>query len=429
MVVIRVDFLRGCYGAADPTATTAPEWPPAPARLFAALVAGAYALRLDPGPLTALETAPEVRFGNAAAAGRGINYVPAAFIKAGARPNRETRRPQMVGIVEPVFYAWPGHLDPQWLKPILDAVTYLGRAESTVHLSLGAELPELPNHLAPDANGEELLRVPEPGWLATLQAFHGTPARVVAPYLGYADPRVQAAPSPWGELFGLRTSGGELWYAAALGDALRRAVMSRAPKQMSAVLHGHQKAPHAAWLTLPDVGHEHATGRVLGVGMLLPRGVTQDERTEAVVALGQVDHLALGKEQLSVRRPGGHERIPQGLEWRTWSRASTTWATATPLVLERHPRGRQPVESLIADTCERWGYPRPTAVEASQYSPVRGTPVARRFAPRRPGRWTHAVLHWNSPVRGPVLLGRDQHYGLGLCRPIRPTTASAAVAA
>jgi CRISPR-associated protein Csb2 len=420
MVIIRADFLRGQYIAAEPTATASPEWPPAPARLFAAMVSAAYAIGVDPELLTVLESAPEVRFGNATATPGGVNYVPAAFVSAKGRPNRETRRPQMVGVIDPVFFAWDADCDPAWLRPVLDAVTYLGRAESTVRLSLADSLPEMPHHLIPDTHGEELLRVPSPGWLATLQAHYGSPARVIAPYVGYADPRRRAAPSPWGELFALRPDGGELRDAVVLGDALRRAAMSHAPEQMSPVLHGHDPVPHAAWLTLPNIGHEHADGRVLGVGMLLPRGVSEAERTEAVWALSQVRHM----DGRTVRRPGGHEHLPAGLKLGTWGRMSDTWATVTPIVLERHPRRGQSMDGMIADSCERWGYPRPSSVEVGQHSPLRGVPMAKSFRLRRPGRWTHAVLRWDRPVRGPVLLGRDQHFGLGLCRALREPRAA-----
>jgi CRISPR-associated protein Csb2 len=233
---------------------------------------------------------------------------------------------------------------------------------------------------------------------------------------------VQIAPSPWGELFALRPDGGELRDATVLGDALRRAAMSRALEQMSPVLHGHDAVPHAAWLTLPNIGHPHADGRVLGIGMLLPRGVSEDDRTEAVWALSQISHIEPGR-RLKVRRPGGHEHLPAGLKRGTWAKASDTWATATPIVLERHPRRNQSVASVIADTCERWGYPRPVEVDVGQHSPLRGVPMAKAFRPRRPGRWTHAVLRWEKPLRGPLLLGRDQHFGLGLCRPLREPVA------
>ncbi|MBP6582485.1 MAG: type I-U CRISPR-associated protein Cas5/Cas6 [Chromatiaceae bacterium] len=419
MIVIQAEFLRGCYVAADPTRIEAPEWPPAPARLFSALVASAYALGLDPGPLTTLELAPEVRHGDALKAPGTINYVSQAFFNKGDRPKQATRRPQMVGIEDPVYFAWDVPLDPDWLKPVLDGVTYLGRAESPVRLSLAPDLPAMPHHLAPDPQGETLLRVPVAGWLAQLQVHYASGARLVAPYVPYADPRAQVADTPWGELLVLRPDGGNLCAAAQLGDGLRRAVMSHAPERMSPLLHGHEKVPHAAWLTLPDVGHPHAAGRVLGLGMLLPRVTGRAERDEAVLALSQVRELCLEDGQrLELRPQPAHQPTPQGIERRTWARASRSWTTATPIVLERHPRRGQSVEDLIADTCERWGYPRPIGVEIGQHSPLRGVPMAEAFRPRRPGCWTHAVLHWDRPVRGPVLIGREQHFGLGLLRPL-----------
>ena len=420
MVIIRVDFLRGAYVAAEPTAAQTCEWPPAPARVFAALVAGAYAIGADPSPLVALESAPEVRYGEeASAAAGGVNYVPAAFFKGGTRPKRETYRPQMIGITRPAFYAWAADLDPAWLRPVLAAVTYLGRAESGVRLSLAESMPPMPGHLTPDPAGEVLLRVPGKHWLAQLQAHFGSPGRLLAPYVPYADPREGLAPSPWGELFVLRPNAGELCDAVLLGEALRKATMSRAPQVMSAVLHGHDKTPHAAWLTLPDVGHDHAQGRVLGVAMLLPREVTQGARTEAVWAFSQVDHLD-ARSRIAVRRVAAHERAPSGILRASWAGKARSWATVTPLVLERHPRRGQPVETEIADSCERWGYPRPARVEVGTYSPLRGVPPSPSFRPRGPGRWTHALLHWEAPLRGPLLLGRDQHFGLGLCRPWGP---------
>lgn len=418
MVIIRVDFLRGAFVAADPATLTATEWPPAPARVFAALVAGAYDAGVEPEPLTALESAPEIRFASALAALGPINYVPAAYIKNG-RTNREIRRPQMVGIDAPVFYAWKADLDTQWLNTILNAVTYLGRAESAARLSLVDDLPRMPHHLAPDALGDELLRVPQPGWLSTLQAHHGSRVHAVAPYISYADPREQLPPSPWGELFALRASPAELRDAAQLGASLRAATMSHAPERMSPVLHGHAPVPHAAWLTLPNIAHAHADGRVLGLGMLLPTQVLEADRTEALWALSQVARTGrIGA--ISVRRPAAHEHLPAGLSHRGWGRKGKSWATVSPIVLERHPRRGQSIGSLIADTCERWGYPRPVAVDVSQQGKLRGVPPARVFRPRRGGQWTHATLHWDRLVRGPLLLGRDQHFGLGLCQTIDP---------
>ena len=420
MIVIQAEFLRGCYVAADPTRVEAPEWPPAPARLFSVLVASAYALGLDPGPLTTLELAPEVRHGDALKAPGTINEMfPKPFSK-GDRPKQATRRPQMVGIEAPVYFAWDVSLGPAWLQPVLDGVTYLGRAESPVRLSLAPDLPAMPHHLAPDPQGETLLRVPVAGWLAQLQAHYASGARLVAPYVPYADPRAQVADTPWGELLVLRPDGGNLCAAAQLGDGLRRAVMSHAPERMSPLLHGHEKVPHAAWLTLPDVGHPHAAGRVLGLGMLLPRVTGRAERDEAVLALTQVRELCLEDGQrLELRPQPAHQPTPQGIERRTWARASRSWTTATPIVLERHPRRGQSVEDLIADTCNAGATRVRSGWRSASTAPCAASPWRKPSGPRCPGCWTHAVLHWDRPVRGPVLLGREQHFGLGLLRPLR----------
>lgn len=422
MLLIQVEFLRGIFAASEPTATHSPEYPPAPARLFSALVAGAYSIGVDPAPLTALETAPQVWFGDALSAPGARAFAPAAYLEKGrkgwSRPGRALDRPQMVGISDPLCYGWNTDLDPAWLDSVLDAVTYLGRAESVARLSLVSQPPAVPHHWIPDAYGEELLRVPEPGWLALLQGAYLSPSRV--PPLArapYAAPR-HASPSPWGELLVLRPDGGDLRQAAALGDALRRAAMSHAPEQMAPVLHGHDKAPHGAWLTMPDVGHQHAKGRVLGLGLLLPKSVTRADRDQAAAALGNVRRISAGGSDITLRHQPSHQPPPIGIERRTWARASTTWATATPIVLDRHPKRWQTAEDLIADSCERWGYPRPVAVDISPFSPFKGVPLARAFHPRRPGQWTHAVIEWSKPQSGPVLLGREQHFGLGLLRPL-----------
>jgi CRISPR-associated protein Csb2 len=152
--------------------------------------------------------------------------------------------------------------------------------------------------------------------------------------------------------------------------------------------------------------------------LLLPKGVARADRDEAAAALGAVDHISVGGSHIALRHQPSHQPPPIGIERRTWARASTTWATATPIVLDRHPKRGQTVEGLIADACERWGYPRPTAVDVSPFSPLRGVPVAQAFRPRNRGRWTHAVIEWSKPQSGPVLLGREQHFGLGLLRPM-----------
>ena len=98
----------------------------------------------------------------------------------------------------------------------------------------------------------------------------------------------------------------------------------------------------------------------------------------------------------------------------------------TPVVLNRHFDGKdrwlQAAES-VKDACQHIGLPRPNEVLLHPVSLVEGVPHARDFPQltrkRDGGRrsHSHAVLIFNEPVRGPVLLGAGRFRGYGLCRP------------
>jgi CRISPR-associated protein Csb2 len=131
----------------------------------------------------------------------------------------------------------------------------------------------------------------------------------------------------------------------------------------------------------------------------------------------------LGARRIGIQRVP-ESALPSGLTRAAWGRTARTWASVTPLVLDRHPKRGQTVECAVADGVERAGYPRPIGVEVGQRSPHRGVPVARAFTPRRGGQWLHVAIEFPVPVRGPVLIGRDRYFGMGLCRPIAAPAAA-----
>jgi CRISPR-associated protein Csb2 len=101
MITLRIDFPHGVYRAAEPTAPDHPEYPPAPDRVFQAMVASACEQSIDPAPLAALESAPTLWCGRAELIHSGTNWVPGAFIKTGQRPNVERARPA-VRVTQPL---------------------------------------------------------------------------------------------------------------------------------------------------------------------------------------------------------------------------------------------------------------------------------------------------------------------------------------
>ena len=110
-------------------------------------------------------------------------------------------------------------------------------------------------------------------------------------------------------------------------------------------------------------------------------------------------------------------------------------ATVTPVVLDRHLKEdgearREEMAGLIAAACANIGLPEPQVVVADKHSALEGAPSAWPSA-RAPAwmRWrlpatlasralTHAVIRFDKPVQGPVMLGAGRFVGLGLCRPI-----------
>ena len=121
-----------------------------------------------------------------------------------------------------------------------------------------------------------------------------------------------------------------------------------------------------------------------------------------------------------------NRRIADTLREARYRRASERWSTVTPLVHSRYlPRkSEQAVFEQVARECADVGLPAPAKIGVRRVSRFRGGP--RSIDPRTlPESWTgplrgpqaHLDLWFDKPVRGPVLLGRARHFGVGLCLP------------
>lgn len=258
-----------------------------------------------------------------------------------------------------------------------------------------------------------------------------------------------------------------------LTEALRGTVMSKCPAPPNqpppSWISGHTPAPdgkpsedpHLAFIPLADVGHEHARGHLLGVAIVVPRGVSHEEQRCLAPLLfdsktGEVTEIELKMggagvwrvEQDEILAKPGEKGYRVALDSNTWTAArpdrsidSCSWATVTPIVFDRHPKETwsaadpprvraekqaaywKDVERMIAEACERIGLPRPVEVVARPASHFVGAPSSGRMPRmlRKDGtqkRQTHAVIRFDAPVTGPVLLGAGRYRGYGLCRPL-----------
>lgn len=260
----------------------------------------------------------------------------------------------------------------------------------------------------------------------------------------------------------------------AVTRALRGAVMSHSGIQpVPRWVSGHEpngdrsqaESGHLACIPLPFVGSEHADGHLLGVGLVFPRSVDRRERGRALGKLilerntGQPRSVELTLGRLGVwsvsKRDWTEKR--SALQPETWTAnpdGETTWASVTPVVLDRFPKVNrlkdragwtEEVAAIVAAACTRIGLPGPVGIDIDTTSWHVGSP--RAFGKRRPLRGrhgaddrdaglgdgfpsyppkgtnasrpqVHAWLRFSEPVVGPVLLGAGRFQGYGLCKPL-----------
>ena len=456
---LRLDFPSGQYFAAQSWDPAIPEWPPHPSRVFSALVAAAYQSQMGmtverKAAISWLETAgpPRITSPEVAMQAAAVTYVPPGDIRGskgagnlkvwehGIHRWRQPRHfPSAVMLDAPsVYYHWPTEPEESVLRcldGIAFAVTHLGTSHSMVVMSAHSGEPSATSTFVPDAMGQTFLRVAEQGRLAELDRVHAQqegvrrPVPVCERLVAYRAPRKseirQGAIALYDTVI-LRLSGTMHGADTAmyLGKAFRRAVMSVMGDDAPAAVHGHDTSRHVAWLPLPDVGHPHAKGLVKGIAVAIPQGIPPEDRLKILASLHHLREVRLpdGRvAQLTPLPPG--LKAPLTLRHNTWSAASRTWSSVTPVVLDRPPKkllGAKLAEA-VAVSLTNAGYPKPFNIEVSKYSCFQGAPRAFDVPTKMPR--FHATVWFDEPVTGPVIIGRLRNFGIGLFRPISPPDA------
>lgn len=256
-----------------------------------------------------------------------------------------------------------------------------------------------------------------------------------------------------------------------LTRSLRDTAMQACPQQPPpAWLSGHDPdgapatTPHAAFLTLPFAGARHADGHIMGLAIALPQGITAEERGMCLGPMivdgdtGEPKELELwgnGLPNLTVRL-STQPSPPRNLINATWTGPATTWASVTPVVLDKFPKTSrksdrggwfeevcrmvalsctraglpEPVEIDIDTTCWHTGIPRATEKTRRLKPPHgdvdraaigEGFPLLSALASRPPKPQVHVWLRFEQKVSGPVLIGSGRFAGYGLCREWKPT--------
>lgn len=457
-LALHVRLRHGRYDAGG-MQPSSPEWPPHPARVFCALVASAQSNE-DWDVLRWLEhsDSPQVWADASVTQTRTDSYVVTNQVQTGGgsqgwpgRTNGARSRTSVTPAGETFVLVWPDTAVPPEaltrLRRMTLRVPYVGRstsqAEVTAEPVLPNERPEwtrwVPSHI--QAGRAVDLRVPYPGYVDALREVYDLGGRAwevarAVPYAAQLEEQLISEPSrsPWDDLmiwgFNRPTTriGGDqlLRLTSVLRKAVLRHIEMDVPAQVSG--HGADDRTHVAFLALPDVGHEHADGHLMGVALALPRDMPADEWKRLVKAV-------IGEKQLTwlAPWPGRQVGLRYGTDlrrhvlrvetWRGLAQGSRSWVTATPMVTDGLMRARRSVEDLVAKSLARVGCPEPVELEVSS-APLIGGAVWR---PRREtlphGRPTnrpmvHVRVRFEQPFVGPLVAGSMRYLGLGLFVPM-----------
>lgn len=464
VLALRCEFLNGTYQASLPGSVDEPEWPPHPARLHAALIAAGWAigggrsfpddahqalrwLERQPAPAIAqpecvsARSAPEVYVPRNLTSAESRDVLNA--LRAGRDPSRQIGRvsrtfPTTVTGDQPVWYVWE-HDDAAYrpaLERLAREVQYLGSSRSPVCCDLAEDPPR--QTLRPLEPGEAIptatLRTADEGFTDQLIASrHKHPPRTIGALTSYGpaqpmgQPRAQALGGPFRELVVLafeRTFPFTILNTPLVAQAFREAVLSHAGDDAPAVLHGHGCNPHVAFLPLANVGHPNANGQIMGMAIAIPEGASEQERELILKATGAVTELRNRDLPGTWRLRPARERTLRTLSPSRWTGPARRWQSVTPVILDRHPKSRSDatMERALRATFSNAGAPEPEQMDWSEipWQPAAVPAPAYRGMGLPDGLRLHIDVTFQTPVRGPLLVGRGRYLGVGMFSPASP---------
>lgn len=355
--------------------------------------------------------------------------------------------------------ASPGPAVLDSLKALAGTVSHVGHSASLTRVSVVATTGAKPTYVASGGSttGGLLLRCPHPGrFEALVSEFAGAASMMVpswprpAPTRRYDRPPGAVADSAMGpaeEWIVLSAAAGLVPVLRAfpvVAKALRSALVLHAQDNVHEIISGRAasggplEGPHLAVLPMANVGWgKYSDGGLLGMALVLPRasayGTPERKQLRQAVSrfldpnygggslrLGESGTMLLQRDATGTKKSLLPDR---------YTGVDRTWASVTPIILDRHPKKLQSAESVMADGCVKAGLPRPSSVMISRHSSVPGAPPAFTnknvrvdWRPPKQGMFDnrfvcHAVLAFETDVRGPVLAGAGRYYGMGMFLP------------
>lgn len=489
MLVLEVEYLTGIAFAARGPESGVPDWPPQPDRIFSALVAtwGAHGEpRDEEEALKWLEkqSSPLIASSEAETRSSALRFVPPNDPKTGKLGNKEIlpvfrrRQPRMFPAARPhdplIRLCWENAIPNEEvlaaLKRLAANTAYVGHSSSLTRcrfLQSDDPIPQIPQQAARqiyEGRFDELRK--------DYQRFLNSGGKTGRPSPGNyvtrtIEPRRKVAQScfssEWLVLEHIDGEMPDIRAAALVAKEIRNAVLSGYQQngiadRVPVVVSGHTPdgAPtlerHLAIVPLSFAGFPYADGHLLGFALVPPHDSHLFEDADFLQAMRKVAPLEEQEQRRSLQWRGGEkemmrlrhfglrlsptfEPLRESLNSSVYTREAQTFATVTPIVLDRHLKGKgserdEEIVAQIKTACRNIGLPEPQRVIPDKHSAIEGA-VSAYPSGNSPEwtRWqvpkslasralTHAVISFAEPIGGPVILGAGRFVGLGLCRPL-----------
>ncbi len=484
-IALEIEFLGGISYASNPRNRACTEWPPHPDRVFQSLVASWGRNEPQDARETAalewLEAQDYSMLRIDAAEGEDrdnvIVFVPPNDARTTSVTSKETARvlPEMRknrqqrffparvlgdGDAARVRYIWTNADGAAAHAPALARlareVTYVGHSASLVRASVTTSA-DMASEQCPYASEAHVLRVPYRGRLAELRRAYAahrppTPSTVIVETAKSADALVPQGVYDADDAIVLVDAGG--WRPSTdafplVAKRMRDALLSCARDAGIAIpelVSGHtadggvSQRNNLAILPLADVGGAFSDGGLKAIALIFPRDRDAQENKRALAIIRAFLHIGTPDVGglLHFGRFGSWTVSPmirndlQSYDLRRYTKASTTWASVTPIAVDRHARKEAALYAVVAEMLQRAGVPAAliehaqARVELTEASQFRGAPdnksVRRALStdsPYRSKQLLHATVRLGGKFEGPLLVGAGRHRGLGLMRPLR----------
>lgn len=444
------------------------EWPPAPARIFRALIAGAHrpggagqrgieALQrlecLDPpvvlGP--SVERLSPVR---SAVPNNDTDCVMDLHHKGRTTQARKKvaslyamRLRTGWAVPGPVEYRWhfpKADPDPEAYSLLADGLTVFGQGADLACAEANWSETEparwgyvwRPDEIA----GTEAMAVPSRGEVERLEAsYQDARSRIRGNVVSSArEPRVDLAnyqdplapPAMRWQAFNLRTADDSAALAVPGEEALRvtgmvRHAIHRAARQAGlddstiGALMGHDGPGRLFALALGNVGHAWADGRIRRVMVAAPPAVSQDIWSSVMLRLTAAELIDTHSGAVQgLLAPISRSRDDRIL-WR-FTDASTTWSSASPVVLPGFDtrRGRARTHKAVRRLLKHAKIPSEAVrrVRLDDAPQLLGCSGPRTSVPHYLKGYPikFVTLEFHRPIRGPIFLGAGAGAGIGM---------------